>query len=45
MSQEEVTENRLILLPETTKKLNKIYERMIFQDIGHQATKDMDPET
>lgn len=39
-SQEETTVKRFNLTPETTKKLDTIYERMIFQDTGSQATKD-----
>lgn len=43
ISTSEVIVKRFILPPDTTQKLDKIYERMIFQDIGHQATKDSDP--
>lgn len=42
-SQEEATVKRFNLTPDTTKKLDTIYKRMIFQDTGNQATKDSHP--
>lgn len=38
-----LTGNRFILLPKTTGKTDKIYEKKIAEDIGQEETKDCDP--